>query len=488
MPIEIRCDNPACGKVLSVADDCAGWQVQCPLCHTQVTVPQPVAAPQGAFRVRLGEVLQYAVSSWSGLVKPVAGFSLVTGTLGLVVIILLDARLGGDLDWVPSLWAGMVLDYLVVATLLGGYLLRCGLHNALATLEGMDQPGDAPPIGADEIIGTGAKHFALLAVYVLPVVTLPLLPMALLALAHTDDARAYDVARIARAAARRRGAMARVWLGIAPVGLVAVALLIGMSALTAAAIVYLGDLGWVGILPMLLVLGPLVSIVCILLPARAVFRIVGLLGRYDPGLLAELSAPSKGSAWGGSLAAGLAVSTLVVLAAQAVVAPAWPTPPPRTADRPPSGPTDVISGYYDNLFKAKKRAEALLPTTNLHSLHQALLMYAARRGGRFPPSLQTLVHDGRIDHGALYPYPKDRQLTFGYSPGLSTYSPGQSIIIYEPMPNFEGRRQVLCVNGQITSLAEADFQQRLAAQQRTKTPATAPTTRPHGAGSSIHTR
>ena len=477
MPIEIRCDNPACGKVLSVADDCAGWQIQCPLCHTAVTVPQPVVVPNGAFRVNLGEVFRYALSAWSGLAKPAVVFSLVTGTLGLVVIVVLDRRLGGDLDWVPSLWAGMICDYLIVTILLGGYFLRCGLHNALATREGMDQPGDAPPIGAEEIIVTGVKNLALLAVYVLPVVTLGLLPMALLALAHTDDARAYDVARIARAAARRKTAMVRVWLCVAPVLLAAVALLIGMSWLTAKAIVFLGDFGWTGLLPVLLVLAPAVSIACLLLPARAVFRIVGLLGRHDPQLLEELSAPSRAHVWGGSLATGLAVSALVVLGARAVVGPVWPPPPNRPADRPPSGPADVISGYYDNLFKAKKRAEALRPTTSLHSLHQALVMYAAGHGGRFPQSLETLVGDDLIGRGALYPYPKDRQLTFGYVPGLSTYSPGQSIVVYEPTPNFEGRRQVLCVNGHIASLAEADFQQRLAAQ-RTKTPSAAPTTRP----------
>ena len=470
MPIEIPCDNPACGKVLSVADDCVGVQIQCPLCHTAVTVPQPVAAPEGAFEAGFGEAFRYAFSSWSGLIKPAVVFSLLTATVGLVVLVVLDGFLGGDLDWMPSLWAAVICDYLLVAILLGGYFLRCGLHNALATLEGMDQPGDAPPIGADELIATGVKDLAMVAVYILPIVTLGLLPMALLALAQTDDARAFDVARIARATARRKAAMARVWLVVAPVLLAATALLVGMSWLTAKAIIFLGDFGWMGLLPVLLVLAPAVSIACILLPARVVFRVVGLLGRHDPQLLEELSEPSSPHVWGGSLATGLALSALVVLAARAVVRPRWPKPPDHTA----RGPAKVIGGYYSNLFKAKGRAEALQPTASLHSLHQALIIYSTSHGGRYPGSLDDLVRAGLIGRAALHPSRKDRRLTFGYVPGLNSLSPGRSIVVYEPGPNFQGKRQVLCVNGQIASLAEADFQKRLAAQR----PATPTTTRP----------
>jgi hypothetical protein len=243
---------------------------------------------------------------------------------------------------------------------------------------------------------------------------------------------------------------------------------------TAKAAVFLGIFGWTGLLPVLLVLAPAVSIACILLPARMVFRIVGLLGRHDPQLLEELSQPSSPRVWGGSLATGLALSALVVLAARAVVRPVWPKSPNRTADSGPRGPGDVIGGYYGNLFKAKRRAEGLQPTTNLHSLHQALVIYAATRGGRYPKSLEDLVRADLIGRAALHPSRKDPRLTFGYVPGLNGLSPGRSIVVYEPEPNFEGQRQVLCVNGQVASLAEADFQRRLAAQR----PATATTTRP----------
>ena len=39
MPIQIRCSNPACAKVLSVKDELAGKAVKCPACQTTMRVP-----------------------------------------------------------------------------------------------------------------------------------------------------------------------------------------------------------------------------------------------------------------------------------------------------------------------------------------------------------------------------------------------------------------------------------------------------------------
>lgn len=45
MPINVTCPNPACGKPLSVQDQYAGMQGQCPYCKTIFTFPNPAPLP-----------------------------------------------------------------------------------------------------------------------------------------------------------------------------------------------------------------------------------------------------------------------------------------------------------------------------------------------------------------------------------------------------------------------------------------------------------
>jgi hypothetical protein len=48
MPIQFKCGNAACGKVLRVKDELAGKLVKCPACQTAVRIPQPAGTPMAA--------------------------------------------------------------------------------------------------------------------------------------------------------------------------------------------------------------------------------------------------------------------------------------------------------------------------------------------------------------------------------------------------------------------------------------------------------
>jgi len=82
----------------------------------------------------------------------------------------------------------------------------------------------------------------------------------------------------------------------------------------------------------------------------------------------------------------------------------------------------------------------------LRALKTALRLYAEENGGRFPPSLETLVQQGKV-HAKTIRSTVDPSRLFAYVPGQTNRSGKTNVLVYSPADYGSGRRVALKVSG-----------------------------------------
>lgn len=233
--IHFPCTNPGCGKVVKAPDGTAGEPARCPSCGAVQRVPgaEPSDVEHGARGPAVGagtsagqtgaaatrgaramsrdcaKALAYGASNIKTIARLVF-WSLVLWTLLQLFQLLMWAILN-----VVAL--GSVAPYIALAralaiVMLGGSFLRFYLDCVTGSLDGLNELPDVPEFELRESFRMGLKGLAVLLIYVVPVLTIPLLPVGLLALGYTADARGFNVLRVGRAAVKRPGALALLWL------------------------------------------------------------------------------------------------------------------------------------------------------------------------------------------------------------------------------------------------------------------------------------
>ena len=202
-----------------------------------------------------------------------------------------------------------------VQLIIGGYFFRYYLDVIISSLEGLERAPDLPPFDISVLFATGVKGLGILVVYATPIITLPLLPLGFLAWAYSDDNRAFNVLWAVRAAQKRPGQLAAVWLMLllwAGVGFLATYVITLAFGIAAGALTGSGVGGF--LLAILFVLAAVllaatvnVMFVCVL------FRCVGMLGRHNPVLMEMLPESDKLSTTIGYVAAGIVVTLVMWL-------------------------------------------------------------------------------------------------------------------------------------------------------------------------------
>src|SRR5437773_1977905 len=113
----VRCPNAECGQAIQIADDFAGGQARCPLCHGAFSVPEP-AIPVMA--VVLDDVPEEPAPrlrphTWYTGLRPEWRWAIGLALVGLSILI--PALLGQPI-------AGLFcfgMSFLLVAMLIGNY-------------------------------------------------------------------------------------------------------------------------------------------------------------------------------------------------------------------------------------------------------------------------------------------------------------------------------------------------------------------------------
>lgn len=374
MAIRFTCANPDCAKTVRAPDSAAGKKARCPACGTPQRVPSPddslasqtmspaSMAPEDtaageappptpdAGRVcgDCGATMPAAASVCDrcGWVNPDAvgppgpapsagrGGSLAIGSLSalryafsnvrsiatlvlysIVLGMLLRFVLFGGMCCVFALPGGLILGLLgaVAAQLIvGGYFMRFYLDCSISSLEGVDTAPEVPDFAFMDLLKTGAMGLAIALAYIGPIVTIPLLPIALLGWAYTSDARALDIRWAAKAALRKPGELAVLWLimlfwlAIMILGLWLGGRVVGLMQET---VVGRGGLGNFLLALLVGAVGGFLLGVVFHAFMAAEFRCVGMLGRYNPDLTEMMPERTNVAVAVAAVAAGVVVQT-----------------------------------------------------------------------------------------------------------------------------------------------------------------------------------
>lgn len=505
MSVEFRCANPQCHKLLTGPDDWTGRQIHCPLCGTA----QPVPAPQESDTIPLaddppaagqaqvvcvecgqsspltavacslcGRPLRRAATTPPPQTRPPtpAPMPRPTGQPNILVdglrsvvyamgnrssIFKLTAVFAGVyiayqfgftllLVWARGSLGGQIVVLLVAlcaSVLMGGYLLRFYLDCAIGGLEAAEQAPDIPPFDMDELIRTGLKGLAMVVVYVVPVVTIPLLPVGYLALAYTNDHRALNPLRAARAAAKCPGGLAAVWLVLILLVLLAASLLF-LVVMAASVLVGVlpGGVGLFKLVVLVILTGFLAASVAVTFYCMC-FHCFGVLGRHRPAVLEVMSEPGIPAVSGGFIAGGavLAIVGLVIAA---------PRPKPTVSQ----GGADYEQRRRARLYRNLDREDGIPGDVRrrLKKLELGLNLYMDQYR-EYPASLNELVTAGFVQPGDTRVDDRSFKL-FGYIPSAHGRS---AILLYHPDTESDGRRVVLLNGGIIKKVGPDEFQERV---------------------------
>jgi len=206
-------------------------------------------------------------------------------------------------ELIPRLYPAM-LQYRLAMAIAGWtvlamawvYYLHYGLHVAVRSLTGADRLPDLPALGLFKLVGTALRCFGLIVFYIVPVVTLPLLPLGIAAMAYTADARAYNFPWAVRAAVRRPRELAIVWLVLmmwAAAAALVMAVIVTAQFQATSVVASVTGPGAICLSLAVRVLAWAFSGVASAIFVAALFRCVGLYGRFNRDILLALPAMRK---------------------------------------------------------------------------------------------------------------------------------------------------------------------------------------------------
>ena len=273
---KVRC--PVCRNIYPAETEVCSW------CGTPMSMQNLNPLATHCLRA-----VSYARTSLGGIcwlaVLVTAGYLIFTGALALPKAF--PAELG---PWRPLL-IGVAA---VVAFLIGAYCLEF-LFSAIAqTVTRRDEGPKAPAFFDLTYVAAGFKGVAALVVYVLPILTIPLLPMGLLWLGTGGKAGAFHPGRAVRSVWRDTKGFAIIWLLL----LLWAAMLTLAVTLTMVVRSALMDLMPSVGQPTDTVLSVVTSAIGVAVIAAAggifalaMFRCIGILGRYRPGAASAAGRP-----------------------------------------------------------------------------------------------------------------------------------------------------------------------------------------------------
>ena len=120
------------------------------------------------------------------------------------------------------------------------------------------------------------------------------------------------------------------------------------------------------------------------------------------------------------------------------------------------------SEYAGAVVTTQNKATTLKCQTNLHAIWQNIQMYGMSND-KLPGSFEELVEYG--GNSRLFQCPEPNSPKYEYIPGQMLDSPGENVLVYEPLPVHGGKCNVLRVNGSIDLLTSQELQ---AAIEQTK--------------------
>jgi hypothetical protein len=384
MTIKFKCANSDCGRQLGAPDEAEGKKARCPHCRQVMVVPVlaleltdefagvgDVSLPQPAPKADIAAILADGKTAacekcrtpfpqiamfcpfcgqknplWRDPAKrpvpktaaEVSSETLATGCFKAPLYAIRNAKnilylmaYAAALIMLANLLLIVAVPVMIfapaaamsvaVAIIMGGYFLSYYLNVIESSYEHLDSAPNIPEFQIKELLKVGLHAWAIMAVYVVPIVTLPLLPLGLLALAHTSDGRAYDfrwAIRQARGHVRQLGLLwgcMLLWLAVSlgaalaiwpafsyglaaagKMGLTSVYYLLGLTLVAAGVYASLGGMA-----------------LCVL------FRCVGAFGRCHPSIADSLPESISNLAAYGWLFVGV-VSSLASM--QWVIGPA----------------------------------------------------------------------------------------------------------------------------------------------------------------------
>ena len=127
-----------------------------------------------------------------------------------------------------------------------------------------------------------------------------------------------------------------------------------------------------------------------------------------------------------------------------------------------SAATFAVFTYVARTGKAQRRE---VSRANLIKMHEALQAYA-RENGRFPDDLSALQPRFLQAEDVIHPAWPERP-GYMYVAGVQSVDPPESVLVFENLPERKVKlgRLAVTLQGQVQELNEADFQQRLSAQE-----------------------
>lgn len=352
----------------------------------------------------------------------------------------------------------LTIGWLAVSLIISGYLLRFYMYAVTSSLQGTNLPPTLPPFSIPELMLTALKGLGVAVVYIIPIVTLPLLPLGYLALAQTNDGRAYDLVWAFRAAVKRPGRLAILWVVLTMhivVGLIIAFVIYMLAALIGsvvlAAIAKSLELSPVGQLVLAL---PFALVIVLLFFAMlegvacTCFRCVGLLGRCTPELLSMLPKRSNTLKSLGFLAAGIAISVAV-----------WGLVMPAVVSCVAHSGSSVLSGVD---LLGREQARRAKCKANLRGIGIACSLYQANNNDCLPPDLAALIPGHFASPGMMvcpatgHPPPRFEggkligEVDYIYLGTEYRQPPGWIVLCYEKPANHGGKgANVLFVNGDV---------------------------------------
>ncbi len=116
--------------------------------------------------------------------------------------------------------------------------------------------------------------------------------------------------------------------------------------------------------------------------------------------------------------------------------------------------TGILAGLMvPAVNTALETAQATKEMADGKQLAIILFSYANDHDGNYPPSLEVLIKENYLDQPELIYYPATKDLRWNYTPGLTTSSPAETILI-ESMEPFEKGTQAGTIKVKVDAAVE----------------------------------
>ena len=146
-------------------------------------------------------------------------------------------------------------------------------------------------------------------------------------------------------------------------------------------------------------------------------------------------------------------------------------PASMPASQPASAPVLVkgraLKGgwYVPVVLRSGEIAKSKVSMSNLDSISKAIALYRASNDDKYPASLDELVSQGLVPPQMLVS-PVDRETKYVYVPGAKPNSPGDRIVVYDPV-SYRGRVLTLKADNSVSAFgSEEDFDKAITSQNQ----------------------